>query len=73
MPAIGFELLAILLLVLANGAFAIAEIAVVSARRARLQTWAEQGNPRGRTALELAQNPGGFLSTVQIGVTLHQK
>jgi putative hemolysin len=70
MPAIGFELFAILLLVLANGVFAMAEIAVVSARRARLQEWAEQGNARARTALELAQNPGEFLSTVQIGITL---
>jgi putative hemolysin len=70
MPAIGFELFAILLLVLANGVFAMAEIAVVSARRARLQTWAEQGNPRARMALELAESPGEFLSTVQIGITL---
>jgi putative hemolysin len=61
MPAIGFELFAILLLVLANGVFAMAEIAVVSARRARLQEWAEQGNARARTALELAQNPGEFI------------
>jgi putative hemolysin len=70
MPAIGYELVVILLLLLANGAFALAEMAVVSARKARLQDWAEAGNPRARAALELAQNPGEFLSTVQIGITL---
>jgi putative hemolysin len=42
----------------------------VSARKARLQEWAEAGNPRARTALELAEDPGAFLSTVQIGITL---
>jgi putative hemolysin len=70
MPAIGFEVFVIALLILANGVFAMAEIAVVSARKARLQEWAEAGNPRARTALELAQDPGDFLSTVQIGITL---
>jgi putative hemolysin len=70
MPAIGFELVVILLLILANGVFATAEMALVSARKARLQEWADAGNTRARAALELAQNPGEFLSTVQIGITL---
>ena len=54
MPAVGFELLIIILLVLANGLFATAEIAVVSARKARLQQSAQEGNAQTRTALELA-------------------
>jgi putative hemolysin len=70
MPAIGFEVFVITLLILANGVFAMAEIAVVSARKARLQEWAEAGNARARTAFELAQDPSDFLSTVQIGITL---
>ena len=70
MPAVGFELVVILLLILANGLFAMAEMALVSARKARLLEWAEAGNTRARAALELAQNPGEFLSTVQIGITL---
>jgi CBS domain containing-hemolysin-like protein len=56
MPAVGVELVVILLRILANGVFAMAEIAVVSARRARLQEWADAGNPRARTALELAEH-----------------
>ena len=60
MPAIGFELVVILLLILANGVFTMAEMALVSARKTRLQEWAEAGNTRARAALELAQNPGDF-------------
>jgi hypothetical protein len=70
MPAIGFELLVVLLLIVANGVFALAEMALVSARKARLQQWAEEGNAQARTALELGENPGEFLSTVQIGIAL---
>jgi putative hemolysin len=70
MPAIGFELFVILLLILANGVFAMAEMALVSARKARLQGWVEAGNIRARAALQLAQHPGEFLSTAQIGITL---
>ena len=47
-----------------------AEIAVVSARKTRLRRLAEQGNANARTALELAESPNRFLSTVQIGITL---
>jgi magnesium and cobalt exporter, CNNM family len=70
MPAIGVELVVILLLILANGVFALAEMALVSARKARLQEWAEAGHVRARAALALAEDPGAFLSTVQIGITV---
>jgi len=60
----------VLLLVLANGAFALAEIALVSARRARLQKLAQEGNAGARRALELMREPGRFLSTVQVGISL---
>lgn len=64
------EILIIVLLILANGAFAMSEMAVVSARRARLQELAEQGDRSALAALELANSPNRFLSTVQIGITL---
>ncbi len=64
------EMILILVLILANGVFAMSEIAVVVARKARLQRWAENGNARARTALELANSPGQFLSTMQLGITL---
>jgi putative hemolysin len=67
--AITLELLIILLLLLANGVFAMSEIAVVSARKSRLQRRADQGDRRARRALELANDPNRFLSTVQIGIT----
>jgi putative hemolysin len=67
--AITLELLILLLLLLANGIFAMSEIAVVSARKSRLQRRADQGDRRARRALELANDPNRFLSTVQIGIT----
>lgn len=70
MPNIGFEIVAIFLLLIANGIFAMSEIAVVTSRKSRLQELANQGLARARSALELAQNPNPFLSTVQIGITL---
>jgi putative hemolysin len=60
----------ILVLILLNGFFAAAEIAVVSAREARLQTRAEGGDPRATSALNLQRKPGEFLATVQVGITL---
>jgi putative hemolysin len=64
-----WEAIAILVLIFANGVFAMAEIAVVSSRKARLIKRAE--NSRGaRAALRLAENPDDFLSTVQVGITL---
>ena len=64
------EILIILLLVLFNGVLAMSEIAVVSARRVRLQQWAAKGDKRAAAALALAQEPGHFLSTIQVGITL---
>jgi putative hemolysin len=64
------EGLLILLLILANGLFSGAEIAVVSARKVRLEQRAERGDRRARAALKLANAPNDFLSTVQIGITL---
>ncbi|HWL53439.1 MAG TPA: hemolysin family protein [Chthoniobacteraceae bacterium] len=64
------ELLLILLLLLANGLFAMTEIAIVSSRRGRLKTLADEGRPGARAALRLAEEPNRFLSTVQIGITL---
>jgi putative hemolysin len=64
------ELLLVVVLIVANGVFALAEIATVSARRARLQQRAEEGDDGARIALELISEPARFLSTVQIGITL---
>jgi putative hemolysin len=70
MSAIALELAIILLLLLINGIFAMSEMAVVSARKTRLQHRAEDGDAGARAALELAANPTNFLSTVQVGITL---
>ena len=64
------EILIIFVLLLANGVFAMAEIAVVSSRKARLKALAAGGSPKAQAALALAQEPTRFLSTVQIGITL---
>lgn len=64
------EILFILLLLVINGIFSMSELAVVSARRIRLQHQAESGNRGARVAIDLAENPSRFLSTVQIGITL---
>ncbi len=65
-----FEIALLLILFIANGALAMAEMAVVSARKIRLQQKAEAGDENARTALKLARQPADFLSTVQIGITL---
>lgn len=70
MNSILLELTIILALLLANGVFAMAEIAIVSARKNRLRSLAEAGDPSARRALELAESPNTFLATVQIGITL---
>jgi putative hemolysin len=64
------DFLFILILILANGFFAASEIAVVSAREARLQTQADGGNKNAAKALKLHRKPGVFLATVQVGITL---
>ncbi|MCB0781182.1 MAG: DUF21 domain-containing protein, partial [Flavobacteriales bacterium] len=61
------EFLILLLLMLLNGVFAMSEIALVSARKRRLEADAQRGDARAKAALHLANDPGRFLSTVQIG------
>lgn len=67
---IAFEAVLIGFLLMLNGLLAMAEIAVVSARKSRLRSLATGGNSRAKAALELAEAPNRFLSTVQIGITL---
>ncbi|MFM9908237.1 MAG: hemolysin family protein, partial [Chitinophagaceae bacterium] len=64
------EILIILGLILLNGMFSMAEIALVSARKARLEGQANRGDKRAKEALDLSEHPDKFLSTVQIGITL---
>jgi putative hemolysin len=64
------EIAIVLFLTVLNGVLAMSELAVVSARPARLKVLAEQGSLGAETALRLAGDPGRFLSTVQIGITL---
>ncbi len=65
-----WELLVLALLILLNGFFAMAELALVSSRRVRLQEMAKAGKRGAATALSLIDDPVGFLSTVQVGITL---
>ncbi|WP_040787039.1 hemolysin family protein [Massilia niastensis] len=64
------DILIILVLILMNGVFAMSELALVSAKRMRLERHADEGSRGARAALELADNPSNFLSTVQVGITL---
>ena len=64
------ELFIIFGLIVLNGVFAMSELAIVSAKTSRLKTKAEEGSASARIALRLAAEPGKFLSTVQIGITL---
>jgi putative hemolysin len=64
------EISIVLVLLLANGIFAMTEIAIVSSRKGLLQSMAEKGNSGASRALKLADSPNRFLSTVQIGITL---
>jgi putative hemolysin len=70
MSALALELAVIFFLLLVNGVFSMSEMAVVSARKTRLQHRAEDGDAGARAALDLASNPSNFLSTVQVGITL---
>ena len=67
--SIAIEIVVILALILLNGVLALSEIAVISARRVRMQTRANQGDLGARAALDLSEHPTGFLSTVQVGIT----
>ena len=64
------EILVIVLLLLTNGIFSMSEMAIVSARKTRLQQLADRGNRYARLTLKLADDPNKFLATVQIGITL---
>ena len=70
MSGIGLNILAIILLLLLNGILAMSEAALLSVRKARLQTRANDGDRRARATLQLAQTPNRFLSTIQVGITL---
>ena len=64
------DLAIIVALVVLNGVFAMSELAIVSAKTSALEARAEAGSASARTAIDLAADPGKFLSTVQIGITL---
>ena len=64
------EIVVIVLLLLTNGIFSMSEMAIVSARKTRLQQLADSGNRYAKLTLKLADDPNKFLSTVQIGITL---
>ncbi len=64
------EISIVLILLVANGIFAMTEIAIVSSRKGLLQGMAEKGNSGAARALRLSESPNRFLSTVQIGITL---
>lgn len=70
MGSIATEIIFIVLLIIANGIFALAEVSIVASRKARLQQRAQEGDAKARAALELAESPNRFLATVQIGITL---
>nr|WP_047577299.1 hemolysin family protein [Methylobacterium sp. ZNC0032] len=64
------EILIVVALTIVNGLLAMSELAVVSSRTARLKVLSDQGSKGAATAMRLAEDPGRFLSTVQIGITL---
>jgi putative hemolysin len=70
MELVFLEILFVFILLIINGIFSMSELAVVSARKIRLVQEAEKGSKGAQAALELAENPNRFLSTVQIGITL---
>ncbi len=63
------DIVLLILLILLNGVLAMSEIAVVSSRKSRLQKLSDDGSPGARTALDLSNEPSGFLSTIQVGIT----
>ena len=70
MNSLTTEILILVLLFLTNGFFSLSEMAIVSARKIRLQQRADEGSKAAKTALNLSAHPTRFLSTVQIGITL---
>lgn len=69
MSSVLIDLACLLALILANGIFAMSEMAIVSARKVRLERASKQGDRGAKAALRLANNPNQILSTVQIGIT----
>ena len=67
---VAIDIATLLALFILNGFFAMAEMSIVSSRRTRLQQMADEGRPGAAQALTLADNPGSFLSSVQVGITL---
>jgi putative hemolysin len=70
MTEVFIEILTVAVLTLVNGLLAMSELAVVSARPARLKVMAAEGNKGAAVALRLAEDPGKFLSSAQVGITL---
>src|SRR3990172_612447 len=70
MGEFGFEVVLILLLILANGFFACSEIAIISARKSRIKHLKESGNKRAEVVHKLQSEPDKFLATVQVGITI---
>jgi len=66
----GFEIIVILLLIIANGIFAMTEIAIVSAKKVRLENLAGKGSAGAQRALQLANEPTQLLSTIQVGISV---
>jgi putative hemolysin len=70
MGSIVFEIAVIVLLLIANGVFSMSEMAIISARKARLKQRADRGDGGAQAALRLSESPDEFLATVQVGITL---
>ena len=64
------DFIIIVILIIANGIFSMTELAIVNAKKSRLEEMAESGNERAKKAFELAENPNDMFSTIQIGITL---
>lgn len=64
-----FEVLAIFVLVLGNGFFAMSEFALISAKRSRIKNWAEKGDKRAIHTRKILKYPDRFLATIQVGIT----
>lgn len=64
------EIIIIVILILLNGIFSMSEMSLVSSKKYKLESERIKGNANAKTAIELAENPNKFLSTVQIGITL---
>jgi putative hemolysin len=69
MNSIGIEILLIFFLIILNGLLALSELALVSARKTRLEHLANEGDLRAQIALKLVNSPDSFLPTIQIGIT----